>query len=292
MRRALAAAVLVALAGCSAAVVGTDTPTVTPVPVPAEGTPVGATATPDEGIAPGLTLDGVADAFAFAGAHREALSGKSYTATSVRSVRTGNGTLREVRRTVNVASDRTTYRMVQVARSDSSYPVSSAFGRVAVWVDDAGALYRVGRDDPRYRYHTSGPAATPVTDLTHDDRLVGVYSGLDWRVTARDVDSVGTAYYVLRADRATAASVLDVPQLVTEPRNVRARAVVTGAGRLRQYRIAYDATLGERRVRVVRSLRFRRVGVTTVERPDWYAAAVNATARPAPSGESTATEST
>jgi hypothetical protein len=280
MRRAWAAVLLVALAGCSAAVVGTESPTVTPAPVQGEGTPVGgATAAPDAAIAPGLSVARVTDPFALADAHRSVLDGRPFTVVRRRTVRNDTSTLRTVQRTVNVGPNRSRYAVGQRSRTLPSYPVQSAADYVDVWVDETGAMYRIGREEPGYRYRADGRAADPVTDVTAHDRLVGVFSGLNWRVTAEDVDSVGKAYYVLRADRATDSSVLAVPQLLSDPRNVRARAVVTGDGRLRQYRIRYDASLGEQAVGVSHTLRFDRVDVTRVERPEWYDEALDATDR-------------
>lgn len=288
MWRALAAVLLVALAGCSSVAVGTESPTVTPVDVPGGGTPAGdtATATPEGRLAPGLTEAAVVDPFALAGAHRDALGNRSFTVLSSRTIRDGNETLRRVERTVEVAPGKTPYYLMQTAESAPAYPVGSATDRVELWFGGVRAVYRVGSEDPRYRVDSTASIGGPVSDITAHDRLVTVYGGLNWRVTARDVDSIGKAYYVLRADRATDESALAVPPLLSDPRDVSARAVVTGDGRVRDLRLRYDATVDDRTVRVERTMRFRLIGITTVERPDWFETAVNATEpTPAPPGQ-------
>jgi hypothetical protein len=289
MRRALAAVLLVALAGCSSVAVGTETSTVTPVAVPGGGTPAGgtATATPEGRLAPGLTEAGVLDPFALAGSHRTAIGNQSFTVERSRAIRDGNETLRSVSQTVQVAPGKTPYRLVRTAASAPEYPVGSATDRVELWFDGTQAVYRIGSDDPAYRVDGTPSIGGPVSDITAHDRLVTVYAGLNWRVTARDVDSVGKAFYELRADRVTDESALAVPLLVSDPRDVSARAIVTGRGRVRDFRLRYDATIDGRTVTVERTMRFRLVGLATVERPDWYDAAVNGTERtPAPRGRS------
>lgn len=83
----VALAVLLVLAGCSVAPDG-ETEAVgsaTPAPVPTD-TP---TPTPAREV-PGLTLDGVGDADALAGAHETGLAAESYTYDFERSRRLGN----------------------------------------------------------------------------------------------------------------------------------------------------------------------------------------------------------
>lgn len=283
MRRALAAVLLVALAGCSSVVVGTESPTVTPVDVPSGGTPVGdaatATATPGNRLAPGLTEDGVTDPFALADAHRASVENRSFTAEHHRSIRAGNGTLRSVDRRVRVAPGGAPYYLVRSSQSHPDYPVESVARHVELWFDGTESLFRVGVENPTFERGVADRPTGPVDDVTYHDRLVVLYSRLDWRVAAKDVDSVGTAYYDLRADGPSDPQALAVPALVSAPENVSARVVVTGDGRVHRLRVSYDARIDGRRVRVDRALRFDLVGRTTVERPGWYDAAVNATGK-------------
>jgi hypothetical protein len=56
---------------------------------------------------------------------------------------------------------------------------------------------------------------------------------------------------------------------MTTPQNVSLTATVTGDGVVTRWRLAYDTTVENRSVRVVRETRITEIGRTTVGRPAW-----------------------
>lgn len=284
-----AVALLVVLAGCSGATLpdgsgGTETPTLSPVPVPDGGTAGGGTATPetpDDRLAPGLTDEGVVDAFALAGAHRRALANRSYTVTSRMRLVGPNGTLRSVHRVDRVAAGGQRYHVVERSTSAARYPVQSAAARAEIWFAGGPALFRVGSTNVSYRVGTTVSLGGPIGDPTGHDRLAGLYGGVDrWSVTPR----IGweTAFFTLESSTRPDPGVLDVPLLVDDPRDVRVRVVVLHDGQVYHYRIRYAGTFDGRPVEVVRRVRYHDVGNTTVVAPDWLDQARAATGGPTP----------
>ena len=79
---------------------------------------------------------------------------------------------------------------------------------------------------------------------------------------------------------------VEVPAWVAEAKAVHENrtsdateeALVDENGVVREYRVAYTATLGENTSRIERTVQFTALGETTVERPAWVAEETNATA--------------
>lgn len=289
MRRVIALAIVLVVAGCSGFSgsddrpdAGTDTETLSPVPVPATATSdgeTGADGQSDRLLAPGLTRDGVGDPFALAGAHRNALSNQSYTVVATTTLVGADGGLRTVDRTMAVAAGGTPYHLVETSESDPSYPVTGIAGRLEIWFAGRPALFRVGTENVSYRKGTMARLAGPVGDTTGHDRLVGYYGSVD-RWTVREHPDRIASTIVLESRESPDPAVLDVPLLVNDPRDATLRVVMTEEGRVVTTRVHYVASFDDERVEVVRSVRFVDVGNTTVAEPAWVDEARATTAGP------------
>jgi len=274
--RAAAVALLVVLAGCSALVPGTDRPTVTPAPVPT-----------DSPLPPGVEPSGVTDASAFAAAHGFALGNRSYTLVTNRTVRTADGSLRSaltVRLALSAGPSREYHARVSVDGPAAPLVIGEPPTRAEYWANDEVYLRRQTIEDRTVysRYDDTDAyvgtwsfwLGTVALDLGPETDLRSTLEGFETRVaersSARDrVHLVGTA---VRSD-----GFVDDPAEVESVENATLHAFVAESGFVESYHVVYDATLdhGER-VRVRRSVRFERVGTTTVDRPSWYDEAMEA----------------
>lgn len=280
-RRTLLAVALVALAGCSGLGGPGATERLTPAPVPATPTPTEAP-TPTPGASAPAVSDlvdagvGVNESFALAAAHRRALAPAGFTRVTSLTVSDEDGVLRDVSRRLSVAPGGRPYLLVVRSRSRQGFPVEALAPRIDVYYEDPRALVRLV-DDGNVSYFKPPRPRTdgPVNDRPGDARLTGLLATFEEiRVAAPGDDG---AVHVLRARRAVGPAVLDVPALLEDPRNVTFRAEVTPSGLVRRYSLRYAATFDGREVTVVRTVRFVAVGETTVDRPPWHEAAVNAT---------------
>ena len=108
---------------------------------------------------------------------------------------------------------------------------------------------------------------TVALDLGPEIDLQSTLEGFETRVADRSpagrVHLVGTA---VRSE-----GFVDNPAEVERVENATLHAFVARSGFVESYHVVYDATLDDgERVRVRRSVRFERVGTTTVDRPSWY----------------------
>lgn len=261
-------AVLAVLAGCSSLSVESrerSTATLTPVSVP-EQTP---SADAEERVlVPGLTASGVRDPGRLASAHEDTLEGQSFTVVRNTTVEGPNGTLSQWDSRVEVTGGRDRYHSFRIAETSSEYPVSPLQPRLEIWFDGSSMYFRGMRDGHVTYARQRGNA---LGDLSHRDRLYALYASFETRVERTD-----DGYRVV-GTRLASPAVLDAPLLLEAPRNATFVATLTPDGRVRRYRLAYDATFDDRRARLNRRVRFSNVGATTVSRPAWYGAARNAT---------------
>lgn len=264
-------AVLAVLAGCSSLPVDAQdrpTATLTPVSVP-EQTPTTDADADERVLAPGLTASGVRDPGRLARAHESTLVGQSFTVGRNTTVEGPNGTLRQWDSRVQVTAGRDRYHSFRIAETSSEYPVSALHPRLEIWFDGSSMYFRGMRDGNVTYARQRGNA---LGDLSHRDRLYALYASFETRV-----ERVDDGYRVV-GTRLASPPVLNAPLLLEAPRNATFVATLTPDGRVRRYRLAYDATFDDRRVRLNRRVRFSRVGATTVSRPAWYGEARNATA--------------
>lgn len=284
-RRLLLVAALVVVAGCSSPAsaptgtgTGTATATATAAPVPTDR--------PSAFLAPGVTPRGVVDPVALARAHRQTLGRTSVTVHVEESHRYANGTLRWRRTaTQRVDARGRTVRSHYVGEFEGAGRGSGLLSGFVRFPDATRVeRYTVG-DGAYHRYRfPSGDtwyvgAASPDPRLV-DPGLVPLFWAVEARVTAREVRD-GTAYYRLEgsevADPATFGRVFAGGRFA-DVRDVSLEATADERGIVHRYRLTYTLVRADGvLVRGTESVRFADVGTTTVERPAWYAAAVNAT---------------
>jgi len=275
MWRRLLVCLLLATAGCNTpggSDAGAQTPTVTPVPVPAEET-----------LAPGVTHEGVTNPRALADAHADVIAEPSYRLTVNRTVRDPNGTVRE-RLTLDLAlaSDRAYLVDTATAGQDAPVFLGTPPASATFWSNGSTYVRKLTRDDRttynqftpvegagtwRYWAQTvpfGGGRATPQAFLTRTFRAV------DTTVVGRAAAN-GTTAYRLRGNATTER----LEEGIADPRNVSLTATVTDEGLVRSLSLQYVGTIDGERVIVTRTVAYRNVGATTVERPSWFDSAVD-----------------
>jgi hypothetical protein len=265
--RVVIVAVLLAVAGCSGftGTGGEPTETVTPVPEPS----------PVPTYPPGLTDDGVTDAERLTSVHSDRLAEGSYTLVSNRTVRYENGTTWagfSVR--VAVDADRTYHAHARTAGAHGPEFLGRPPASAEYWGDGETYLRKLTNDAGTTYEELEGGATQVATwrywtrTAAFGDRGGGAYrtvrdvlAGLRWTVRPADDD------YRLESD--TPASTVFAAADVETPRNVTATAVVGESGVVRSIRLRYEGTAGGEAVVVERTVRYERVGSTTVGPPAW-----------------------
>jgi hypothetical protein len=254
MRRSHAAAalcLLAVLAGCG----GVLDDRATPAPVE-----LGNVSVPD-----GITADGV-DASALAANHDAILGSTSYTVVVSEVIRTNGTVLRNATRNRRVApgADRYVFRRVQ---RTNGFPTSSLAPALTYWYDGTTVAQRVGTGtDARVdRFPTDPPG--PLRDPTSHRGVARIFGAFELRPNR----TLGDGPVRLTSVRLGDPQDAPTPSFVGPPRNATLTALVDGRGYVRSYRFAYDADASgiSGTVRVVRRVRFRDLGATTVERPAW-----------------------
>jgi hypothetical protein len=270
----LAAAVV--LAGCSGVFGGDESPTqtVTPAAVPTdEPTP-----TPVPQLAPGLTGEGVTDAFALGEAHVAALDDISYTMQENFTVRYANGTV------LNRVTIRT-----QMVSDSRFYLVQNGFGMnvrgsggLSMWSNGERVLQaRTSNSNTSYTSPRSvnGEPVPPQeaigtlgTDSTHKEQIYELFGSVETRVTDREQRNDTTVYWV-EATNVTNPTAFEGARW-QNPRNFTMVAHIDSTGLVREYRLNYTATVNDSTVRIHRRVDYTNLGNTTVERPPWYDEAI------------------
>lgn len=268
-------AALVVLAGCGGLAGSTQpTRTLTPVALPTdEPTP-----TPVEELAPGLTAAGVASPFRIADAHAGLLGDASFTLRSVRTVRTANGSLR-ARTTLTGAFAPGRRRYHVVLTRDGR---DARFDRLEDFSDGRRVLRAIERNNSTSYTVVRGPGGEPAhpREVLFVDPIFPSYvERLLEAIEAARVESVGGGPARTYRVRATAVSKPTVAAAVEAGavENVSLTLLVDERGLVYELRLEYATELLDTPVRVTRRFRYSAVGATTVDRPPWYAAAVNAT---------------
>jgi hypothetical protein len=267
----------VVLSGCGAfGGSAPETRTVTPAPVPTtEPTP-----TPVPRLAPGITAEGVANASALAAAHDAVLQDASYTRRSNLTITYRNDTVRERRRVVTrVGAGHERLSSVASGTSVSAFvagspPVLLGAKRNEVYSNGTRALSAVTYANGTTAYYeiATGSVQESFAD-TDRAYLARALDRTETRVTGPISRNNTTLYRVLATEAALSA--VHPPPKYGSIRKVRFRALVDSSGVLRERRMSYTATTGNgTTVSVTRSVEYRKVGATTVERPAWYGAAI------------------
>lgn len=276
--RALAAAGLLLVAGCSGLAPGaTPTETATPAPVP---TP---TSTPTE-FAPGLTETGVTDPGRLAAAHVRSLNAEtsfrtSYALRSSYVERHPNGTVAtRVRTRHAIDSPQSLHRVSWTGNASGVFEVGQVRaprGRAETYCAIGRCLLAVTAENTTtYREQlVLGPSLLTAISTRHLGDLLGAAETTD----VRPVEHNGSTHYRLRMTGVRDPAAVPAPAGFGAVRNVSFTALVAPSGFIREYRLTYTGRRAGRRVRVTETVRFSGVGATAVDRPAWLDEARDAT---------------
>lgn len=241
----VAVAVLVAGAGCSALSGGGSPP-------------------------PGLSEDGVTSTTALIEAHTEALGNRSFTVRTTTTIRPANGEYEVTSNSTQRVDPTGTFRGYVESETRATGNAPERYDRspdeIAAW-REGSVTYRRTAVDGTSTYRRVGLLNSSVklsnalgrqTILALDDRT---------NATVETVENGDSRRYRVSAR-------LNDTEYST---NRTVELLVAPGGVVREIRVAqtYQYQSGTRRV--TRTIRFLNVGSTTVERPDWYSDAVNAT---------------
>ena len=251
LARSLLLAALVVLAGCNAFTGSEPTveETVTPAPVPTDG--------PD--YPPGIADNGVV-ASVVTETHERRMSGANYTFVSQQRVVGDNGTMWVTNRTRQIANDEGAYAG-RIDHQVNEFPLGRFAEPIEYWGNESVyASRRVLSERTEFYGWQRTDQTANLTSLPLIERTL---AATELSVVDRP-DGVRLVGISLRnPDR------LPSPAYLTEPRNVSLTVSVTDEGVIERWRLAYDATLANRTVRVTRDARLTDIGSTTVRRPDW-----------------------
>jgi hypothetical protein len=232
-------------------------------------------------LAPGLNRTRVIDPAELADAHEAVLHNTSYAVETNLTARAPDGTLRArlnsttktahdpVRRVGRSVVDGTTPRAVGLAGFD-----------LRVWATENGTWYAVETSNGTDYRKVADELRPPAAARTDRDVLFVLFSGLETAVAGVEFRD-GTPLYRVESTGVENPEAIASQFNVESVENVSLTALVDQRGAVREYRVAYTATLGENTSRVERTTRFTALGETTVERPPWVdeaKATTNATA--------------
>lgn len=269
---------LVLVSGCSALLddgpAGAEGPTatVTPAPVP-----------DDTELAPGVTRRGVEAPARLAQAHAEAVGGRSFVLTASRTVRYANDTLRSGLWVRVAVDDRAHLAEAATAGPEAPVFLGRPPANATFWSNGSTHVRKLTRDG-RTTYNEFGPPASGVATRSYWTGTVpfggrqatpeSFYRTLFESVAvglAGETRSDATATYRLVGERVTNETFRFG---ATDVRDVRLVATVTDRGIVRNLSLTYVGEVEGETVTVSRTVRYRKVGETTVERPDWFERAV------------------
>ena len=242
----LAVAVLAALAGCGA--VGLLDGGTTPTPAARHVA------------APGLGPSGVEDAGLLARAHRASLDGVSYTLRTAVVVRRTDGSTRAARRTtVWVArgrGDDRRFRLEQRATGDFPEALEPQVN-FSAWSPGRHTYVRIDPSARQARYTRYGGGIADAIVVLDGDEAIDIYLAGVRNATVEETSVDGWLAYRLEA---------------TAPSGRHTVAVVDAFGQLVSLAVtlpASEVAWLHGRGTALRTVRYDRVGDTTVERPAW-----------------------
>jgi hypothetical protein len=284
MRRGIVVLCLL-LAGCSglgtAPGGGGGSPTVTPVSLDGTATPTGG-----DTLAPGLTTEGVTNPLLLARSHARAVESREHSFVHQYRVEWATGSLQgSVDQRVRLdpdggfAADVTVRGRTGIVGSRPT--VASFWSNGTELVERANVTGPDGTVTTQYLYlpreqYASGNGF--YNSLRRPKPWLDIYvlfDSADARFAARQAgETPNETIYLVEATRITDADQLAAATGLSDPRNLTLVGAITDDGAIRGYRLTFDADLDGRPVTVTRDVRYRFRNVT-VERPDWYATAVN-----------------
>lgn len=254
---------LVVLAGC-AGIVDTD-------PVPGDR-PVTTTETETpqtRQLAPGVTTNGVTDAWRLAQAHRDELMAQNRSIRTIRKVVAENGTVLAKAVATTRAASRTRPIQFRTRSWGSVESVAITSVNATYWSDGTEAVSRsaASGDAPSYDYYPDGLPEPVSRDGTEWERVYMLLAGQNTTVVETVNDS-GVTTYVLRAQRAP----VEVRENVS---NSSVTVSVSGDGVVHEYHVTYERRTPTGTVFVEEHMLVRSRGDLTVARPTWYESAVS-----------------
>jgi hypothetical protein len=249
--QSLLLAVLVVSAGCNAFTGDEPTAeeTVTPAPVPTDGADY----------PPGVASDGVV-ASVVTETHERRMNDVNYTFLSQQRVVGDNGTMWVTNRSRQIANDDGAYAG-RIDHRVNEFPLGRFAEPIEYWGNESVyASRRVLSEQTEFYGWQRTDQTANLTSLPLIERTL---AATELSVVDRPagVRLVGTS--LREPDK------LPSPPYLREPRNVSLTVAVTDRGVIERWRLAYDATLANRTVRVTRDARLTDIGSTTVRRPDW-----------------------
>lgn len=247
---------------------GTSAPTdSTAAPTPAEQAGIQAgdwdTSPINQPLPPGVRPDGISNLTALNEAHADALANRSYTLGrnwSWMAVR--DREVVEVQRTIGTVVDGDEYRI------ETDDTLSADGTQIGVLYHDGRFSYVAETDSADADYRRLGPMEQGDVVPEAPSQVSG--SLVETRLSTPTTDLNGTVERNNRTlYRVTGSGQPDWPALgdVVE---YNLTAYVTVGGFVRQVDVRYTVRSGMRLIEVTRSLRYSRVGETTVEPPAWY----------------------
>lgn len=261
-------AIVVIIAGCTAADTPSPAPTVSPAPVP----DVTRTATGD--LAPGVTEAGIRWPHVLIRAHVGTLQGESFT---VESVRTVNSSRREGRsRTVmrgEFAANKSRYHQTFIERRDGQTEIHSE-----LFADGEQLYEAVGTGADRRYYRPRSKLRSPPRpesffgNPTQDDTIYIGVKAMETSLDAVTTDGPDQRYR-LTGSEVRLPGLLAVGTLGTYADRVTESSVTVTVGPegvVYGYRLRYSAVRRNETVQVTRTITFSDVGSTTVPAPSWY----------------------
>lgn len=222
-----------------------------------------------EALPPGLSADGVTDPWTLAEAHANALRNASYTVSSAETDWHANGSLAgQTAATTRFGSNGSASFSNRV-NPGPAMATPDGVRRYDAWSNGTAAFSRSERANGSVEYARL-PELPIYGDASGQDTLYGLYASYEFDVVDR-FDRNGTTYYRL----VSTDTKYGVGGSLS---NASVTVLLDETGLVREYRVTGERSVESGTYHVDRTVRYIRVGDTTVERPGWIdEAAANAT---------------
>jgi hypothetical protein len=267
------------IAGCGSQIGGEEQPSVSEV-TPASVPPTATTPPPPPTLAPGVTAAGISNFSALKRAHLAVLENTSYTYRSRTVVGFPNGTIDSNWTSGWKAGANRTYRRARRRGTPPWRPAQSQPPRIEWYYTDERALIArtLANGTTVYGSIRSAPEDGPLWRRPREEIATATFDFVvpnATRVYNRSGTN-GTEVYRLGAGTISESEVFR--RHGTPPRNGSLRLSVTARGLIERARWRYTVTTDSGVLTVSTSIRYSKVGTTSVSRPAWYEEAIAATA--------------
>lgn len=251
-------------------------------------TPSAASAESETAVAPWLTSDGEVDPRALAAAHAGRLRETSFSLEVERAVRGTGGSLRSLLRVdVAVALDRTYVARVETAGPHAPLFLGVPPARATFWSDGETYVRRFSRaDETTYNQFVPpdnhvGTWRYWVNTVSFGGRdgharafVAALFGGVQARIAGRTTVNGREAYRLLTWGGRPDAGTFRFAGDVDDVDDVAVDALVDVDGLVSSLDLSYAGDHGGAPARVRRTVRYPDVGDTAVDRPAWYARAI------------------